>query len=266
MPRTHAPTLAAILGVGLVLAVTRTPGAEPRAEVVARALPASGEERTQVAHRVVDMLQGPDLEDISMEVDRGGAVAGGAVEAAILPVASAILIEAPEVLAGFEIPVDRMGLLPGTHALSRAPLAFAEVGGRAGLVALVASWCAPCAAELPQLLAFAQAEDLRLVLVSLDDVAGPESLAAVIEDLFARAEPSSRAVPRVELRADPDAVWTDATAPLLIDRGDPGALPQTLLLSGDGKLLALVQGGFAADVAERLALHADVSRPIEGCR
>mgnify|MGYP000863013016 CR=1 FL=1 len=149
-----------------------------------------------------------------------------------------------------------MALAAGTRALLEGKLAFdaGDAGARPTLVALVASWCAPCAAELPRLVELARAEDVRLVLVSLDDVAGPESLTAVIEDLFARAEPTSRELPKVELRADPDAAWTDATAPLLIDRGDPGALPQSLLLSGSGRLELLVQGGFDDAIAARIAL------------
>lgn len=258
MPRTHAPMMAAILGVGLVLVVTRSPGAELRLAEPAAAV------RASQAQSVVDPSKdaaGLKVASVATGVDdtlraQAPASARGASS-------DAFVIEAPEVLAGFVIPRDRLALLPGTPSVSRERLGF---DGRPTLVALVASWCAPCAAELPRLVSFAAAMGLRLVLVSLDDVEGPESLAAVVEDLFARAEPSSRVVPRLELRADPDGAWTDATAPLLLDRGDPGALPQTLLLAGDGTLLALVQGGFDDAIGERLAVHVDEAQPMDGCR
>jgi len=264
MPRTHAPILAAILGVGLVLVATRSPRGELRA--AADPVPA-------LAVRGSAPGVGSSVRAIEPAAsEEGGAESAGSVEGiapatpgpAIAP--GAIVIESEDVLARFAIPGDRLALLPGTNAPSKARAAFAGAAERPAIVALVASWCAPCAAELPELLRLAEEADLRLVLVSLDEVAGPESLVAVMEDLFARSAAGSEELPRLELRADPDGRWTDATAPLLDGRGDPGALPQTLLLSGDGRLLALVQGQLGREVGERLRLHAAAARVEEVCR
>ena len=264
MPRTHAPIFAAVLGVGLVLAATRAPE-----EVVARvgveadlgAVVRDGE----AARAQAGVAHVPAVDPVVPQVVRAEAVAAAIEDAALA-------IELPDVLSTFVVPRDRLALSAGTHTPNKTP--FATDG--ASIVALVASWCAPCAKELPRLHQLATQTGARLVLVSLDDVAGPESLAAVIEDLYARAEPSSRLLseqtagrselselsPRAELRADPDGAWTDATAPLLVDRGDPGALPQTLVFA-DGELVMLVQGELDEGLAARAAVHlADV----EVCR
>lgn len=233
MLRTHAPIFAAILGVGLVLAATRAPEAVVPQAVVEVARPAAPVHEAVAASPTRIEIAAPDVE-------------------------GALAIELPEVLAAFAPPRDRLALSALTHAPNKLPF----VTDGASIVALVASWCVPCATELPRLQALAERTGARLVLVSLDDVAGPESLSAVIEDLFARAEPSSRWIPRVELRADPDAAWTDATAPLLVDRGDPGALPQTLLFA-DGRLVMLVQGALDEAVAARSEVHLDLA---EACR
>ena len=208
MLRSDAPSVVAILGVGLVMLVTGSAG-PVRSQETARA---------------------PLLVETARPL---------------------LVVEDRDRLARFTVPHDRLALAPTTGAVVRAPLGF---DGQPALVALVASWCAPCAAELPVALALAERAGLRLVLVSLDEVAGPESLRAVIEDLFARAERTSRALPAVELRADPDGAWTTATAPLLTD-GDPDALPQSLLFAGDGVLLALAQGALEGLLAARFETH-----------
>ena len=239
MPRTHAPIFAAVLGVGLVLAATRAPEATVMPSLQASVLSEVRVAPAEVQAPAEDEVEARD----EAEVERDEA---------------ALAIELPEVLASFVVPRDRLMLSAATHTPGKAPF----VAEGASVVALVASWCAPCAAELPRLTALAEQTGARLVFVSLDDVAGPESLAAVIEDLFARAEPSSRVMPAAELRADPDGAWTDATAPLLVDRGDPGALPQTLVFAG-GRLVMLVQGALDEAVAARSVVHLEAA---EVCR
>ena len=86
------------------------------------------------------------------------------------------------------------------------------------------------------------------------DVGAVRSVARDVEDLFARAEPTSRTLPALELRADPEGAWLAATGPLLAAVGDPGALPQTLLFDR-GRLALLVQGPLDDDVAARFETH-----------
>lgn len=240
MPRVSAPVTAAILGVGLVLVVTRSPDAGVRTpEALPAELPA-----VQVKHAPAPGALGQIL---------GRATP---LPSAMTPNESPnrppTIVEDPELLARFVIPTDRLSLDASTEQLDRGRFA---APGEPTLVALVASWCAPCADELPTLISFSERSEVELVLVSLDDVAGPESLKAVVEDMLARSEPMSRPLPPLTLRADPDGAWTDATQPLLVGRGDPGALPQTLLFDRDGALVALVQGPFDKEVASRIQTH-----------
>lgn len=242
MPRAHAPLLAAILGVGLVLAFTRSPEAGVRLEPVAPPTPAI----ERAAHVGSEATSATAAEISVPPSTPGGDVVATPVSAR--PADAPIVVE--HGLARFTVPRDRLALSPA-GALSKAPLAL-DHGPT--LVALVASWCRPCAAELPVLLRAAQTIGARVVLVAEDDVAGPESLRAVIEDLFARTEPTSRTLPALELRADPEGAWLAATGPLLAAVGDPGALPQTLLFDR-GRLALLVQGPLDDDVAARFETH-----------
>lgn len=249
MLRLDAPRVVAILGAGLVMVVTGPPGGDAREPGRADPVGVPG------ARPVPEELSASTISEPSRLAgadESGRALLRNAPAA--MPSQSGIeptLVEDPAALARFTVPVDRFAIDPTSGEVVRAPLAF---DGQPALVALVASWCAPCAAELPELSALAERAGLRLVLVSLDDVGGPESLRALIEDLFVRAEPTSRALPPAELRADPDGVWLLATGPLLM-AGDPDALPQSLLFDGDGALLALVQGALDRAVVARFEGH-----------
>jgi thiol-disulfide isomerase/thioredoxin len=254
MPRVSAPTTVAILGVGLVLVVTRSPDSGLRPADAT----APGEARlTLAAGPYVDSPTATIVGDVQARrvIEAAPVVVSSAPEDA--PPIESLVIEAREVLDAFAVPEDRLALDTGSGVISRSRFAAREDG--ATLVALVASWCAPCARELPALLAFSRASEETLVIVSLDDVAGPESLTALVEDLLARSEPMSQRLPALSLRADPDGAWTDATAPLLVGRGDPGALPQTLFFGAGGCLDALVQGPFDDDIAARLATHLELA-------
>lgn len=245
MPGVPAPTTVAILGVGLVIAIARPSdvgvrgaggGANAR-EVAARAPEVSAERAAS-----------PEQAGAATPVVQGS---GPSAESEPEDERDAIVIEEAAALARFEVPRDRMALEVATGATSAARFSASE----ATLVALIASWCAPCADELPALFGFSRERGVALVLVVLDEVAGPESLQAVVEDMLAEVEPVSQALPAVMLRADPDGAWSEATAPVLAGRGEPGALPQTLLFGGDGRARALVQGSFSGAIGGRLAEH-----------
>lgn len=247
MPRVPAPTMAAILGVGLVIAIARPSdvgvrGAGGGASASAREVAARAAE--------VSAARAADFEDASAATTFAQA-SGPSAESEPQGEPDAIVVEDATVLGRFEVPRDRMALEVATGATSAAR--FSANG--ATLLALIASWCAPCAEELPALFGFSREHGVALVLVVLDEVAGPESLQAVVEDMLAEVEPVSQALPAVTLRADPDGGWSEATAPVLEGRGEPGALPQTLLFGDDGRARALVQGSFSGAIGGRLAEH-----------
>ncbi len=147
-------------------------------------------------------------------------------------------------------------LLPLDRGSGRDLGSTFRADGRVTLVALSASWCRPCARELPELIALGTALhaglNARVVLVMNDDVGGPLGLEAAVEQLWENAEPTSRARPAwLELRADPDAHWAHWA-------GDRAAsLPRTLLLDGQGILRARVDGPLQAAHAERLLALAE---------
>jgi thiol-disulfide isomerase/thioredoxin len=193
---------------------------------------------------------------------------------------SAVLIEGPAA-AGFVL-----GRRLAKPVLTVKGAAVAREGfvpdGRPSLVALGASWCGPCARELPRLLALFEAlPEVRAIMVSLDAVGGPESLRASFEDLFAKAEPSTRPLPtwlepcaagahceasEIELRADPEGAWLAASAGLLTGRGEPEGLPQLLLLDGRGRLVALLQGELDLAIAGRFERWAEGLAPQVACQ
>jgi thiol-disulfide isomerase/thioredoxin len=128
---------------------------------------------------------------------------------------------------GERIPELRLTALDG-RAVS-LPTAFA---GRPILVNVWASWCAPCAAEMPALQQFAREQagnGVQVVGIALDEP-------AAVRDFVARL---------------------GIKYPILMDRpgpmdagvrlGDPaGVLPYSVLVSADGRLLRSRIGPFAA--------------------
>lgn len=123
--------------------------------------------------------------------------------------------------------------------------------GRPRLIHLWASWCMPCVAELPHVLAImkdAQKRGVDVVLLSLDTSEGEKAAKELLRKAGGPAGES--------LRADsPKAI----AAVRALDGEWDGAIPTTYLLGKDGKLVVAQRGG--TDLAQ---LAAELDRIAPG--
>ena len=120
------------------------------------------------------------------------------------------------------------------------------------LVVLYASWCLPCAEELPEVLALARLladnSKIKMIFVSSDEASGPQALLASFEDLLAKAGLNASDLPaRLDLRADPQGGWFAALARSRAVAADPKSLPQLWLLDHKGRLRAHLGGSLTAE-------------------
>lgn len=124
-------------------------------------------------------------------------------------------------------------------------------GGRARLIHLWATWCAPCVAEWPQLAPALRSWSTRridVVTIALDDPSRAGAAARLLADAGGVPGRSLLAAPR-------DAIPE-------IQRLDPawdGAVPSTFLVAPDGTLLLAQRGvtrtGVLQREVDRLARH-----------
>lgn len=147
---------------------------------------------------------------------------------------------------GDPVPALRFARLDGSAA------SLADHAGRALLLNLWATWCAPCRAEMPSLQrlsdAFA-AEELAVIAVSVDD-----DLNLVREFLLRHA-----------IRF---AVYADTAQPSVRSLLGVTAYPTTWLVTRDGRIADVVPGERAWDAAPMIAHIASRldARPRTGAR
>jgi cytochrome c biogenesis protein CcmG/thiol:disulfide interchange protein DsbE len=108
--------------------------------------------------------------------------------------------------------------------------------GRAYLINVFASWCTPCRAEHPQLMAL-QAGGVEIVGVAYKDA--PGATAAFLNEL---------GDPFREIGMDPDGRFG-------LDLGITGA-PETFVIGGDGAIRAVHRGPLTPEVIEATILPA----------
>ena len=117
---------------------------------------------------------------------------------------------------------------------ARMTAALRPAAGRTRLVHLWASWCVPCAAELPALAAELRRVGSRIdvVLIALDDPSGAVAATRLLE--------RAGGVPGLTLRASPRDAMPAVRA---VDHEWDGAIPTTYLITPEGRLALAQRGG-----------------------
>lgn len=130
---------------------------------------------------------------------------------------------------------EACGQVVAGPAVQEADLCLADLGGGPTLVNFWASWCGPCAAEVPELIDVAANYDgeVELLGVNLQDTAT-----------------NARSFERDQ----------QVTYPSLFDRGAaiaaafggiaPEALPSTILIDGEGRVAVRLFGAVTGDILE----------------
>ena len=126
------------------------------------------------------------------------------------------------------------------YALARlgggAPVTNAALAGHAHLVNMFASWCVPCRAEHPQLLALKQ-RGVTILGVAYKD--RPEDTSAFLQTL---------GDPFASVALDPDGRFG-------LDLGIAG-VPETFVIGGDGRIRGVVRGPLTDEIVARDVLPA----------
>jgi cytochrome c biogenesis protein CcmG/thiol:disulfide interchange protein DsbE len=116
------------------------------------------------------------------------------------------------------------------------PVRAEAMAGRPYVINLFASWCAPCRAEHPQLLAL-QARGVELIGVAYKD--RPENTQQYLD----------------ELQNPFGAVGVDPEGRFGLELGITG-VPETFVISADGRVAATYRGPLTDEVVERVILPA----------
>jgi len=127
-------------------------------------------------------------------------------------------------------------LLPGKPGVSSAD--FAD--GKPRLLNVFASWCVPCAAEAPQLMALKQAG------VSIEGIAIRDTPAAMREFLARAGDPYS-------------AIGDDRTSAVQLALGSSG-VPESFLVDGHGTILLQHVGAIRGDEVAAIVAAVEAAR------
>ncbi len=153
----------------------------------------------------------------------------------------------PSALIGRPAPAITLSALEGLQREGRPVPAFtaAELGrGKAALVNVFASWCAPCRVEHPQLMALADAAAVRQGKVLILGLNYKDEAENARRFLGALGNPYS-------------AVGVDRTGRGAIEWGVYG-VPETFLIGPDGRIVEKHVGPLDAETAQRLLAKAIV--------
>ncbi len=126
---------------------------------------------------------------------------------------------------------------PGVAKLAR------NESNRLRLINVWATWCAPCVAEFPELVALSRrlsTRDFELVTISMDDPKMQPQVKKFLENQHAVPSAHLKALLAAEGRGPLNFLYTEASADALIKALDPewpGPLPHTVLIAPGGKVL-----------------------------
>lgn len=121
---------------------------------------------------------------------------------------------------------------------------FEDFSGKVTVVNLWATWCAPCRLEMPTLAALAKRyegrDDFAVAVISMDTDRAQEAAKAFIAE------------------HPPLAYYSDPKFQLAFEFPGKGAMPQTIILDRDGKVVAVMVGEADWNGPEAVALIEDI--------
>ena len=124
------------------------------------------------------------------------------------------------------------------------PVTFADFKGKVTVVNLWATWCAPCKIEMPTLAALAQRyegrDDFAVAVISMDTDRAQEAAKAFIAENA------------------PLKYYADPKFQLAFEFPGKGAMPQTMILDREGRVVAVMVGEADWNGPEAVALIEDV--------
>ena len=141
-----------------------------------------------------------------------------------------------------------------------------NTSNRFRLVNIWATWCAPCVAEFPELVALARRMDMRdfeLVTISMDDPKMEPRVKAFLEKNHAAPADRLKRHLKAEGRTTLNYLYADASTDDLVKALDPewlGPLPHTVLIAPGGKIVYRHTG--AVDPSELRAKVIEVMTPF----
>ncbi|MCB1065800.1 MAG: redoxin domain-containing protein [Verrucomicrobiae bacterium] len=124
------------------------------------------------------------------------------------------------------------------------------------LINLWATWCGPCVAEMPSLVAAGRQFETRgfdMITISLDDAAAADKALKLLQRNHAALPKMTEESVKEEGRATNNYHWTgdpDALAEI-VDPEWPGALPHTILVAPGGEIISRHTGEIDADQLRR---------------
>lgn len=138
-------------------------------------------------------------------------------------------------------PLDPSVLNTELKDLSGKPFKLSDYAGKVVVVNLWATWCGPCRVEIPELIKLSEeykSRGVELIGLTNEDPVGDEAL---VKDFVAKQKITYR------------VGWGDRNFSLGLMQGDVrDVIPQSFVISGDGRVVAHLTGFSAAQTPQKL--------------